>query len=283
MSITFLTNLSTDNGSIFRLIYFIKKYTTAFSGFFPSRPEQMAKSRSVREEDYDPQEEAKKKRKRQRSRRRAARKQENLKRSKHQRKKENSKRSKDQIKKENSKRSADQRKKENSKRTKDQIQKQNLKRLKEKRRMESSVYDVASPFPPTEKQVKLCGRILSNSIAALYAQQAPPPEISYTAVVADEVTSYTRPIIDFAMHEFRQQCNFRESGDFNFSKAAANKALNTLDKILLINEHYQLMFDFNVWDVLNPPSLYQLKQLSSRHPCQPISESLKKDVERYKN
>ena len=110
MSITFLTNLSTDNGSIFRLIYFIKKYTTAFSGFFPSRLDHMAKSRSVREEDYDPQEEAKKKRKRQRSRRRAARKQENSKRSKHQIKKENSKRSKDQRKKENSKRSKDQRK-----------------------------------------------------------------------------------------------------------------------------------------------------------------------------
>ena len=156
-------------------------------------------------------------------------------------------------------------------------------RREEKRRMESSVYDLSSPFPPTEKQVKLCGRILSNSIAALYAQQAPPPEISYAAVVAEELASYTRPIIDFAMHEFRHQCNFRKSGDFNFSKAAANKALDTLDKILLINEHYQLMFDVSVWDVLNPASLNQLKQLSSRYPYQPISESLKKDVERYKN
>ena len=49
----------------------------------------MGKSRSVREEDYDPQQEASKKRKMQKSRRRAARKQENLKLSKDQRKKEN--------------------------------------------------------------------------------------------------------------------------------------------------------------------------------------------------
>ena len=42
------------------------------------------------------------------------------------------------------------------------------------------------------------------------------------------------------------------------------------------------MFDLNVWDVLNPPSLSQLKQLSSRHPYMPISSSLKKEIESYK-
>ena len=127
-------------------------------------------------------------------------------------------------------------------------------------------YDPSSPFPPTQEQVGFCGQLLSNSIAALFAQQSPSPEISYGAIVAEELLLYTRPILDFAMYQFRQECCFALRGDTNFGKAAANKALNTLEKMLMLNSYYQLMFDFNVWDVFNPPSLFELKQLSSRHP-----------------
>ena len=139
-------------------------------------------------------------------------------------------------------------------------------------------YDISSPFPPTAEQVTFTGKILGNSIAALFAQQSPSPEISYAVVVAEQLMSYTRPIIDFTINQFERECCYRLFGDLSFAKAAANKALNTLDKILLLNEHYQLIWDFNVWDILNPPSLTELKFLSTRHPYQPISELLKKEV-----
>ena len=238
------------------------------------------RKRSRDDNDYNPKEEATKKRKKQRSRRSAQRRQENSKRTMDQRRRENSMRTTDQIQRENSKRTTDQRRRENSKRTKEQIRKQNSKRP----RLDAAemTYDIASPFPPTKTQVKLCGQILSNSIAAMFSQQTPSPEISYAVVVAEQLKAYIRPIIDFALHQFRNECCFRSSGDLNFSKAAANKALSTLDKMLLINEHHQLMSDFEVWDVFNAPSLNQLKQLSTRHPYQPISESLKNDIYSYK-
>ena len=74
---------------------------------------------------------------------------------------------------------------------------------------------------------------------------------------------FSMPIIDFTMHRFRQECCFNVIGDVNLSKAAANKALSTLDKILVLNNYYQLMSDFTVWDVYNPPSLEELKQRNS--------------------
>ena len=43
------------------------------------------------------------------------------------------------------------------------------------------------------------------------------------------------------------------------------------------------MSDLNVYDVFNPPSLHQLKQLSGRYPYQPISEALKLEIESCKN
>ena len=262
------------------------------------------RKRSRDDDDYNPKEEAAKKRKKQRSRRSTQRRQENSKRTMDQRRRENSmrttdqrrrensKRTTDQIRRENSKRTTDQRRRENSKRTTDQRRRENSKRTKEQIRKQNSkrprldaaemTYDIASPFPPTKTQVKLCGQILSNSIAAMFSQQTPSPEISYAVVVAEQLKAYIRPIIDFALHQFRNECCFRSSGDLNFSKAAANKALSTLDKMLLINEHHQLMSDFEVWDVFNAPSLNQLKQLSTRHPYQPISESLKNDIYSYK-
>ena len=81
------------------------------------------------------------------------------------------------------------------------------------------------------------------------------------------------------MYQFRQDCNIRLSGDLNFIRASANLALATLEKILLINQHHQLIFDLEVWDVLNPPSVSQLEQLSTRHPYQPVSGALIKKVE----
>ena len=123
---------------------------------------------------------------------------------------------------------------------------------------------------------------MGNSIAALFAQQSPSPEISYAAVVAEQLRSYTRPIIDFTMHQFELECCHRLYGDLSFAKAAANKALDNLDKIHLLNDHYQLMWDFNVWDIFNPPSLKELKLLSTRHPYQPISALLRKDVDNCK-
>ena len=149
--------------------------------------------------------------------------------------------------------------------------------------MKFKEYNVSSPFPPTEEQVHYCGQILSNSVAALFAMQAPPAEIAYAAVVAEELKLYSKPIIEFAMHKFREECCFTAIEDVNLAKASANKALSTLDKILVMNNHYQLMSDFNVWDVYNPPSLKKLKQLASRHPFQPISALLRKEVNGYKN
>ena len=252
----------------------------------------MVKRKRSTDDDYNPKEEATKKRKKQRSRRSAQRRRENSKRTTDQIRRDNSKKTIDQIRRNNSKRTTDQIRRENSKRTTDQIRRANSKRTKEQIRKQNSkrprldaaemTYDIASPFPPTKTQVKLCGQILSNSIAAMFSQQTPSPEISYAVVVAEQLKAYTRPIIDFAMHQFRNECCFRSSGDLNFSKAAANKALSTLDKMLLMNEHHQLMSDFEVWDVFNAPSLNQLKQLSTRHPYQPISESLKNDIDSYK-
>ena len=143
-------------------------------------------------------------------------------------------------------------------------------------------YDTSSPFQPTAEQLTFTGKILGNSIAALFAQQSSSPEISYAAVVSEKLRSYTRPVIDFTMYQFERECCYRLFGDLSFAKAAANKALNTLDKILLLNEHYQLMLDFSVWDIFNPPSLTELKFLSTRHPYQPISELLKKEVDDLK-
>ena len=85
------------------------------------------------------------------------------------------------------------------------------------------------------------------------------------------------------MNTFDLECCDRLFGDISFAKAAANKALDNLDKVLLLNDHYQLMYDFNVWDIFNPPSLTDLKLLSKRHPYQPISELLRKEVDNCKN
>ena len=142
-------------------------------------------------------------------------------------------------------------------------------------------YDTSSPFPPTADQLSFTGKILGNSIAALFAQQSPSPEMSYAAVVAEQLRLYTQPIIDFTLYQFKQECCDKLFGDLNFAKAAANKALNNLEKILLLNNHYQLMGDFNVWDIHNPPSLSELKLLSKRHPYQPISELLRKEVDSF--
>ena len=143
-------------------------------------------------------------------------------------------------------------------------------------------YDTSSPFPPTTDQLRFTGKMLGNSIAALFAQQSPSPEISYAAVLAEQLRSYTQPIIDFTVNQFKQECCGRLFGDLNFAKAAANKALNNLEKILLFNNHYQLMWDFSVWDIYNPPSLSELKLLSKRHPYQPISELLREEVYSFK-
>ena len=112
--------------------------------------------------------------------------------------------------------------------------------------MSGMEYDVSSPFPPTSEQLNFTGQILSNAIAGLFAQQSPSPEMSYAVVVAEQLKTYLRPLIDFTMHQFRQECCGKISGDINYGKAAGNKALDTLDKILLINGHYQLMGDFEV-------------------------------------
>ena len=42
------------------------------------------------------------------------------------------------------------------------------------------------------------------------------------------------------------------------------------------------MGDFEVWDAYNPPSLSELKLLSTRHPCQGISATLKTEVDNCK-
>ena len=148
--------------------------------------------------------------------------------------------------------------------------------------MSGMEYDTSSPFPPTAEQLRFTGKILGNSVAALFAQQSPSPEMSYAAVVAEQLWSYTKPIIDYTLNQFKQECCDRLFGDFKFAKAAANKALDNLEKILLLNNHYQLMLDFSVWDIYNPPSLLELKLLSKRHPYQPISELLRVEVDSLK-
>ena len=100
--------------------------------------------------------------------------------------------------------------------------------------------------------------------------------------MAEQLRSYTRPTIEFTINQFEQECCHRLYGDLNFGKAAANKALNNLSMIDLINDHYQLMYDFSVWDIFNPPSLTELKLLSKRHPYQPISQLLRKEVDKFK-
>ena len=137
------------------------------------------------------------------------------------------------------------------------------------------VYDLNSPFPPTLEQVGACGHILSNSIAAVFAQQSPPAEISYSVLVVEELKLYITPIMEYTMYKFNQECCLKTKGDIDFGKASANKALNTMDKLLLFNNHYQLMDDFTVWDIYNPPTLLELKKLASRHPYQPQSSLLR--------
>ena len=107
-------------------------------------------------------------------------------------------------------------------------------------------FDLNSPFPPTLEQVNLCGHILSNSEAAVFSQQSPPAEISYSVMVVEQLKLYITPIIEQTMYCFNQECCFQLSGDPNFAKASANKALNTFDKLLLFNNHYQLMSDFEI-------------------------------------
>ena len=198
------------------------------------------------------------KRKRSEADRKADNEKQNPKRSKAYRKadnkKQNPRRSKADIKaynrKQNPKRSKADRKADNRKQNQKRCkadrkvdnQKQNPKRPL-KSDMSGKEYDTSSPFPPTADQLSFTGKILGNSIAALFAQQSPSPEISYAAVIAEQLRSYTRPIIDFTLYQFKQECCDKLFGDLNFAKAAANKALNNLEKILLLNNHYQLMED----------------------------------------
>ena len=107
-------------------------------------------------------------------------------------------------------------------------------------------FDLNSPFPPTLEQVNLCGYILSNSVAAVFSQQSPPAEISYSVMVVEQLKLYITPIIEQTMYCFNKECCFQLSGDLDFAKASANKALNTFDKLLLFNNHYQLMSDFEI-------------------------------------
>ena len=246
------------------------------------------RKRVLDEEEFDPELERSKKRKiwnSRRSRSKLSRQIDNanqhLKRSTDDRRKDNAK--------QHPKRSTDDRRKDNAKqnpkRSTDDRRKDNAKQ-NPKRKLKSDIsgmeYDTSSPFPPTVEQLTYTGKILENSIAALFAQQSPSAEISYAVVVAEQLKSYTRPIIDFTMHQFEYECCHRLFGDLNVVKAAANKALHNLDKVLLINDHYQLMRDLSVWDVCNPPSLTELKLLSTRHPYQPISELLRKEIDSFK-
>ena len=232
----------------------------------------MPRKQSLEDTNYCPDQERRKKRKiYNASRTRAQIRTANSKRRKEKRYVENLNRSKKKI------------QLENSKRTKEKIQLQNSKRTKEKiklvnagRKLKSDStgmeYNLSSPFPPTVDQLNFCGQILGNSIASLFSQQTPSPEISYAAIVAEQLKSYTQPLIELTMHQFQDECCDRLFGDLNFAKASANKALDTLEKILVINDHYQLMQDFSVWDIFNPPTLTELKHLSARHPYQPISD-----------
>ena len=139
-------------------------------------------------------------------------------------------------------------------------------------------FDLKSPFAPTVEQVNLCGHILSNSIAAVFSQQSPPAEISYSVLIVEQLKLYMTPIIEYTMNCFRQECCNKLDGDINFAKASANKALNTLDKMLLFNNYYNLMTDFEVYDLWNPPTLLELNKLASRHPYQPQSSLLRKEI-----
>ena len=140
------------------------------------------------------------------------------------------------------------RQKENKLRKKEDRQKEN--KLRKKRRMKSDIsgmeFDLNSPFPPTLEQVNLCGHILSNSVAAVFSQQSPPEEISYSVMVVEQLKLYITPIIEQTMYCFNKECYFQLSGDLDFAKASANKALNTFDKLLLFNNHYQLKSDFEI-------------------------------------
>ena len=153
-----------------------------------------------------------------------------------------------------------------------------------RRRLKSDLpameYDFSSPIAPTLEQVNLCGQILSNSIAAMFAQQSPPTELSYVFMMADELTMYTKPIIDYTMHCFRTECGFNFYGNVNVSKASANKALKSLEKILFLNDHHQIVFDLRVWDLFNPPTLVQLKKLAIHYPYQPLSDMIQKNIVR---
>ena len=139
-------------------------------------------------------------------------------------------------------------------------------------------FDLKSPFAPTVEQVNLCGHILSNSIAAVFSQQSPSPEISYSVLIVEQLKLYITPIIEYTMSCFRQECCTQLDGDINFGKASANKALNTLDKMMLFNNYYNLMTDFEVYDLWNPPTLLELNKLASRHPYQPQSSLLRKEI-----
>ena len=137
-------------------------------------------------------------------------------------------------------------------------------------------YDLNSPLPPTMAQINLCGQILSNSVAAMFSQQAPPVELSYAFMMSEELRSYTNPIIAQTMHCFRVECCYDFYGDINVGKAAVNKALMSLEKVLILNDHYQIIFDLGVWDIFNPPSLIELKNLAA-----PLSTSLCYSPEAY--
>ena len=106
----------------------------------------------------------------------------------------------------------------NARRTAEQRRRENAQR---KNRIKCEEYDTSSPFPPTEEQVHQCGQNIGNSIAAFFAQQAPVSEISYALVVAKELRLFSKPILDFTMHQFRQECCVNLIWDVNLSKEAA--------------------------------------------------------------
>jgi hypothetical protein len=165
------------------------------------------RKRTFDEDDYNPElERVKKKRIHNSKRSRSVIKTYNDKISKTVRKAYNDKRSKTVIKAYNEKRSKTVRKAENAKRSQAVIKAYNDKRSKTDRKAENQrrpkkssksgkEYDTSSPFPPTAEQLRFIGRILENSVAALFAQQTPSPEISYAAVVAEQLRSYTQPIL----------------------------------------------------------------------------------------
>ena len=209
----------------------------------------MGRKRSLSDEEYSPALE-----------RRRKKNIANRKRKKEDIQKMNKQRNKEDIQKMNKQRKKEDRQKENKQRKKEDIQKMNKQRKKDdikranagrkKRKMKSDIsgmeFDLSSPFPPTLEQVNLCGHILSNSVAALFSQQSPPAEISYSVMVVEQLKLYITPIIEHTMYCFNQECCFQFSGDLNLAKASANKALNTLAKLLLFNNYYQLMSDFEI-------------------------------------